>query len=89
MREAPCAVCDGARLNEVSLVVRVADRNIHELCSVSIGEAAKVIDGLSLSDRDMMIAAPIVKEIDAASTFVGRWIGLPHLKSICCNFGGR
>ena len=41
MREVPCAVCDGARLNEVSLAVRVADRNIHELCSVSIGEIGR------------------------------------------------
>ena len=78
MREAPCAVCDGARLNEVSLAVRVADRNIHELCSVSIGEAAKVIDGLSLSDRDMMIAAPIVKEIDARLNFLLD-VGLDYL----------
>ena len=78
MREAPCAVCDGARLNEVSLAVRVADRNIHELCSVSIGEAAKVIDGLSLSDRDMMIAAPIVKDIDARLNFLLD-VGLDYL----------
>ncbi|HAQ44123.1 MAG TPA: excinuclease ABC subunit A, partial [Acidimicrobiaceae bacterium] len=78
MREVPCAVCDGARLNEVSLAVRVADRNIHELCSVSIGEAAKVIDGLSLSDRDMMIAAPIVKEIDARLNFLLD-VGLDYL----------
>ena len=78
MREVPCATCDGARLNEVSLAVRVADRNIHELCSVSIGEAAKVIDGLSLNDRDMIIAAPIVKEIDARLNFLLD-VGLDYL----------
>ena len=75
-------------MNEVSLAVRVADRNIHELCSVSIGEAAKVIDGLSLNDRDMIIAAPIVKEIDAPQLLVGRRVGLPDLKQICGNLGG-
>ena len=78
MREVPCATCDGARLNEVSLAVRVADRNIHELCSVSIGEAAKVIDGLSLNDREMIIAAPIVKEIDARLNFLLD-VGLDYL----------
>ncbi|MCH2665979.1 excinuclease ABC subunit UvrA, partial [bacterium] len=78
MREVPCGTCDGARLNEVSLAVRVADRNIHELCSVSIGEAAKVIDGLSLNDREMIIAAPIVKEIDARLNFLLD-VGLDYL----------
>ena len=45
---------------------------------MSIGEAAKVIDGLSLSDRDMMIAAPIVKEIDARLNFLLD-VGLDYL----------
>ncbi|MDP7067469.1 MAG: excinuclease ABC subunit UvrA, partial [Acidimicrobiales bacterium] len=78
MREVPCGTCDGARLNEVSLAVRVAGRNIHELCSVSIGEAAKVIDGLSLNERETIIAAPIVKEIDARLNFLLD-VGLDYL----------
>tara|TARA_Y100001970_G_scaffold215686_1_gene263945 strand:+ start:7770 stop:10619 length:2850 start_codon:yes stop_codon:yes gene_type:complete len=78
MREVPCGTCDGARLNEVSLAVQVAGRNIHELCSVSIGEAAKIIDGLSLNDRETIIAAPIVKEIDARLNFLLD-VGLDYL----------
>jgi excinuclease ABC subunit A len=78
MREVPCATCDGARLNEVSLAVQVATHNLHELCSVSIGEVAKIIDGLELSEREMMIADPIVKEIDARLNFLLD-VGLDYL----------
>ncbi len=78
MREVPCGTCGGARLNEVSLAVRVAGHNIHEMCSVSIGEAAKIIDGLALSDRDRIIAEPIVKEIDARLNFLLD-VGLDYL----------
>ena len=78
MREVPCGTCEGARLNEVSLAVRVAGRNIDELCSVSIGEAAKIIDGLSLNEREGIIAAPIVKEIDARLNFLLD-VGLDYL----------
>ncbi len=78
MREVPCGTCGGARLNDVSLAVKVADQNIHGLCSVSIGEAAKVIAGLELTDREQMIAAPIVKEIDARLNFLLD-VGLDYL----------
>ncbi len=78
MREVPCGTCAGARLNEVSLAVRVAGRNIEELCAASIGEAAKIIDGLSLNERESIIAAPIIKEIDARLNFLLD-VGLDYL----------
>ncbi len=78
MREVPCSDCDGARLNEVSLAVQVAGRNIFELCSASIGEAAKIIDSLELTERQRIIASPIVKEIDARLNFLLD-VGLDYL----------
>jgi excinuclease ABC subunit A len=78
MREVPCGTCDGARLNEVSLAVRVAGHGIDQMCSVSIGEAAKIIDGLVLNDRERIIAQPIVKEIDARLNFLLD-VGLDYL----------
>ena len=53
MREVHCPACDGARLNPLSLACRIDGRNIHEICSISIGEAAKTLDGLELTDRDI------------------------------------
>jgi excinuclease ABC subunit A len=78
MREVPCGTCEGARLNEVSLAVRVAGHSIHQMCSVSIGEAAKIIDGLAFKDRERIIADPIVKEIDARLNFLLD-VGLDYL----------
>lgn len=78
MREVPCGSCDGARLNEVSLAVRVAGQNLHELCSCSIGEATKIIEGLRLTEREQLIANPIVKEIDARLNFLLD-VGLDYL----------
>ena len=40
MREVPCPVCGGARLKPLSLAVTIDGRNIHEVCDLSIGEAA-------------------------------------------------
>ncbi|HCB36656.1 MAG TPA: excinuclease ABC subunit UvrA, partial [Acidimicrobiaceae bacterium] len=78
MRAVPCAGCDGARLNEVSLAVTVAGFNIFELCSSSIGEAAKTVAGLDLTKREQIISDPIVKEIEARLNFLLD-VGLDYL----------
>src|SRR5947207_2120226 len=56
MREVPCRACDGARLKPLSQAVTIDGRSISELCNLSIGEAAKTLDELHLSERDRMIA---------------------------------
>ncbi len=78
MREVPCSVCDGARLNPLSLACLVDGHSIAELCSISIGEAAKVLAGLELSSRDMLIAERVVKEINARLGFLLD-VGLDYL----------
>jgi excinuclease ABC subunit A len=70
MREVPCPDCGGARLNPVSLAVRVAGHSIASLCDLSIGEAAEVIGHLELSERDHLIADRVVKEINARMQFL-------------------
>jgi len=78
MREVHCPSCDGARLNDVSLAVLVDDTNINDLCSISIGEAAKAFADLTLSKRERIIADPIVKEITARINFLLD-VGLDYL----------
>lgn len=78
MREVPCGGCGGARLNEVSRAVTVGGRNIDELCGLSIGEAAKAVAELALSERDLIIAAPIVKEVTERLNFLLD-VGLDYL----------
>ncbi len=78
MREVNCPACDGARLNPLSLACTIDGRNIHEICSISIGEAAKALDGLELTDREHLIADRVIKEINARLSFLLD-VGLDYL----------
>src|SRR6201997_4247088 len=53
MREVPCPPCGGPRLKPVSLAVSVDGRSIAEICALPIGEMAKRLLSLELSERDM------------------------------------
>lgn len=74
----PCPECGGARLKKESLCVTVAGINIHEFCVKSIKDAINFIDDLNLSERDMMIADPIIKEIRCRMNFLAS-VGLEYL----------
>ena len=78
MREVPCSHCEGARLRPLSLAVTVDGRNIAEICALSIRDAAKVLAELQLSDRDMLIASEVMKEINARIGFLID-VGLEYL----------
>ena len=70
MRQVPCPDCGGARLNPLALAVTVDGRNIHELCAMSIAEAAKTLVEMRLDDRDTMIAEQVLKEIRSRLGFL-------------------
>ncbi len=78
MREVACPTCGGARLNPLALACLVDGHSMAELSEMSIGEAAKVLGGLELSERDMMIAERVVKEINARIGFLLD-VGLDYL----------
>ncbi|MER7502473.1 excinuclease ABC subunit UvrA [Nonomuraea pusilla] len=78
MREIPCPACKGARLKPVTLAVTVADRSIADVSAMSIGECARFLGELTLSDRDMHIAERVVKEINARLGFLLD-VGLDYL----------
>ncbi len=78
MRLVPCSACNGARLKPATLAVLVEGRNIAEICDMSIGESAKFLAGLELSERDRMIAERITKEINARLGFLLD-VGLDYL----------
>ncbi|MCL4114758.1 UNVERIFIED_CONTAM: hypothetical protein GTU68_053794, partial [Idotea baltica] len=78
MREVHCSHCGGARLRPLSLAVLVDGRNIAEICAMSIRDAAKVLAELQLSDRDMLIASEVMKEINARIGFLID-VGLEYL----------
>ena len=78
MREVPCSKCGGARLKPSTLAVTVNDKNIAEVCNMAIGESAKFLAGLALSERDRMIAERVTKEINARLGFLLD-VGLDYL----------
>ena len=78
MREVPCTACGGARLKPASLAVTVNDLNIAEVCDMAIGESAKFLSALELSERDRMIAERVTKEINARLGFLLD-VGLDYL----------
>jgi excinuclease ABC subunit A len=78
MREVPCPECGGARLKPDSLAVTVADRNLFELCDLPLGQSLDLMAGLTLSERDHLIADRVLKEINARMRFLLD-VGLDYL----------
>jgi excinuclease ABC subunit A len=52
MREVPCPPAAAPGSSPLSLAVTVDGHNIAEVCDMSIGEAAKFLAALELSERD-------------------------------------
>ena len=78
MRRVPCPVCHSARLKPTSLSVTVAGLNIHEFCRMSAKGALKFTQNLKLSQREMLIARRIIKEIRERLQFMVD-VGLDYL----------
>ncbi len=78
MREVPCPECGGARLKPLSLAVTIDGHSIADISLMSIREAATALEGLTLSERDHLIADRVVKEINARMGFLLD-VGLDYL----------
>ena len=78
MRLVACRACEGARLKPATLAVTVEGKHIAEVCELSIGESAKFLAALELSERDRLIAERVTKEINARLGFLLD-VGLDYL----------
>lgn len=78
MDESPCPDCQGARLNQVSLAVKVSGKNIYETTKLSVGKCIKFFDELTLSQKDRVIGSQIIKEIVSRLQFLED-VGLNYL----------
>nr|PZN43520.1 MAG: excinuclease ABC subunit A [Actinomycetota bacterium] len=78
MREIPCPSCKGARLKPVSLAVTVGGKSIAEVAAMSIGDCAKFLANLQLTERERQIAERVIKEINARLGFLLD-VGLDYL----------
>ncbi|MCY3662283.1 MAG: excinuclease ABC subunit UvrA [bacterium] len=78
MREVPCAHCGGARLRPLPLAVTIDGRNINDVCTLSIRDAARLFDEIRLSERDALIADQVLKELRSRLSFLLA-VGLDYL----------
>lgn len=78
MNEINCPECRGERLKKESLSVTVGGINIIDFTKFSISEALDFINNLKLTEREMMIAERILKEIRERLGFL-KSVGLEYL----------
>src|SRR2546421_4396084 len=78
MTPRPCPVCKGKRLKPEFLAVTVTDRSIMDVCDLSITGAQAWFSKLQLSDRELLIARAILKEIRERLQFLVD-VGLDYL----------
>ena len=62
MVEKECSCCHGARMNEQVLNVLINGKNIHDLCSLSIGQLRDFLVNLELNNEQKLISRNIIKE---------------------------
>lgn len=78
MIEKECKLCHGRRLKEEVLAVTIDNKNIIDICLLSITEAYEFFKNLKLSEKEENIAREILKEIKERLTFMIN-VGLEYL----------
>lgn len=76
--ELVCAECNGTRLRPEARSVRLGDRAIFELTSLTVRMAREWFDSIEFDEEDLPIADPIVSEIRARLRFLDN-VGLDYL----------
>lgn len=79
MSEAPCEECQGKRLKKEVLAVTVGGKNIFELSDMAISDAIEFVKKLELTEKNEMIAKPILKEVVSRMQFLID-VGLDYLQ---------
>ena len=70
MREMPCRSCGGGRLKKESLSFRIDGKNIADLVSMDFNGLRSYFDEVEFSERQRIIAKPIIKEINERVGFL-------------------
>ena len=78
MSQTPCPACLGKRLRPEILAVTVGGKSIADVSDLSVTEARRFFASLQFGTQNAMIAAPILKEIDARLRFLSD-VGLTYL----------
>jgi excinuclease ABC subunit A len=74
----PCPGCNGTRLRKESLSIKIKDKSIHELTSLSIKKVRIFFEDLKLTPIQKKIARQILNEIKSRLSFLQN-VGLDYL----------
>lgn len=78
MRERKCESCNGRRLKDEALSVKINDKSIMDICDLSIDKCKIFFETLELNDTERYVARTILKEIMARLEFLNN-VGLGYL----------
>jgi excinuclease ABC subunit A len=73
-----CPACGGSRLRPETLSIKIAGRSIADVVRFSIKEARQFFETLTLSEREMLIARRVLKEIRERLGFLCQ-VGVDYL----------
>lgn len=78
MTELTCETCHGKRLNRQALSVKVGGHDIAEVTNYPISQSRAFFENLQLSEQNMSIAKPILRELKSRLNFLDE-VGLDYL----------
>lgn len=80
MRTRVCSSCEGMRLNDIALSVKIKQKNIHQIASCSVSELTSFFDELELelSEREKFICKKVLEQIKNRIKFL-KDVGLDYL----------
>ncbi len=78
MVDTTCPKCNGSRLDDKVLSVKIGKKSIHEVCSMSIKELIKFFQNLKLNKEEQSISELILQEINSRLNFLDN-VGLNYL----------
>ena len=78
MAESPCPTCNGKRLNEIAMSVRVGDKDINAWTRMSVKQSLLYLSSLKLGKMQEEIAKLVLKEVRERITFL-KDVGLEYL----------
>ena len=74
----PCPVCEGSRLKPEARFVKIAERDIHDVSTLTVQDAAHWLENLSLTPFEAEVAKDILRPLHAKLGFLQR-VGLGYL----------
>ncbi len=78
MRETPCNSCNGRRLTNEALAVKINEKSIMDVCDFSIDSCYDFFQNLKLTETEKYIAKSVLKEVLSRLEFLKN-VGLNYL----------